>query len=38
MLIAAFVGEAFDTIAHDGLREALKILAQTWLSEHRGGR
>lgn len=35
MLIAAFVGEAFDTIAHDGLREALTDYAARWLTEHR---
>ena len=38
MLIAAFVGEAFDTVAHDGIREALEHFAQNWLTEHRGGR
>ena len=36
MLIAAFVGEAFDTIAHDGIREALAAYAANWLAEHRG--
>ncbi len=35
MLIAAFVGEAFDGIAHDGLREALADFAERWLTEHR---
>lgn len=35
LLIAAFVGEAFDTIAHDGLREALTDYAARWLIEHR---
>jgi Fe-S cluster assembly protein SufD len=35
MLIAAFVGEAFDAIAHDGLREALTAFAERWLIEHR---
>jgi Fe-S cluster assembly protein SufD len=35
MLIAAFVGEAFDTIAHDGLREAMAGLATDWLGSHR---
>jgi len=32
LLIAAFVGEAFDTIAHDGIREALVAYAGTWLA------
>jgi Fe-S cluster assembly protein SufD len=35
MLIAAFVGEVFDGIAHDGLREALADYAEAWLTEHR---
>jgi Fe-S cluster assembly protein SufD len=35
MLIAAFVGEAFDAIAHDGLRDALKEYAARWLIDHR---
>lgn len=35
MLIAAFVGESFDAIAHDGLREALTGYAARWLIEHR---
>lgn len=35
MLIAAFVGEAFDAIHHDGLREALTDYAARWLTEHR---
>jgi Fe-S cluster assembly protein SufD len=35
MLIAAFVGEAFDAIAHDGVREALAAYAERWLVEHR---
>lgn len=35
MLIAAFVGEAFDAIHHDGLREALTDFAARWLTEHR---
>lgn len=35
MLIAAFVGEAFDAIAHDGIREALVGHAARWLTEHR---
>jgi Fe-S cluster assembly protein SufD len=37
LLIAAFVGEAFDAIAHDGLREALTDYAARWLTEHRRG-
>jgi Fe-S cluster assembly protein SufD len=36
MLIAAFVGEAFDMIAHDGIREALSDYAAKWLTVHRG--
>jgi len=35
LLIAAFVGEAFDAIQHDGLREALTDYAARWLTEHR---
>jgi Fe-S cluster assembly protein SufD len=35
MLIGAFVGEAFDAIHHDGLREALTDYAARWLTEHR---
>ena len=35
MLIAAFVGEAFDAIHHDGVREALTDYAARWLTEHR---
>ena len=35
LLIGAFVGEAFDTIAHDGIREALANFAENWLAEHR---
>ena len=35
LLIAAFVGEAFDMIHHDGLREALTDYAARWLTEHR---
>lgn len=36
MLIAAFVGEAFDTVVHDGIREALGLYAEQWLARHRG--
>ncbi|MFN4142032.1 Fe-S cluster assembly protein SufD [Aestuariivirga sp.] len=35
LLIAAFVGEAFDAIHHDGIREALTDYAARWLTEHR---
>jgi Fe-S cluster assembly protein SufD len=35
LLIAAFVGEAFEMIAHDGIREALEAYAETWLTDHR---
>jgi Fe-S cluster assembly protein SufD len=34
MLVAAFVSEAFDAIGHDGIRQALSVVAQNWL----GGR
>ncbi|MCB1377913.1 MAG: Fe-S cluster assembly protein SufD [Alphaproteobacteria bacterium] len=36
MLIAAFVGEAFEAVAHDGLREALTDYAARWLIDHKG--
>ncbi len=35
LLIAAFVGEAFDTVHHDGIRTALEDFAARWLSDHR---
>jgi Fe-S cluster assembly protein SufD len=35
LLIAAFVGEAFDMIHHDGIREALASFAERWLTDHR---
>ena len=35
LLIAAFVGEAFETISHDGVRQALADYAETWLSQSR---
>ena len=35
MLIGAFVGEAFETIHHDGIREALGEFAAHWLATHR---
>lgn len=35
LLIAAFVGEAFDTIHHDGIRGALEEFAARWLTERR---
>lgn len=35
LLIAAFVGEAFDTVHHDGIRAALEEFAARWLTEHR---
>jgi Fe-S cluster assembly protein SufD len=31
LLIAAFVGEAFDNIVHDGIREAMVDYAERWL-------
>jgi Fe-S cluster assembly protein SufD len=38
LLIAAFVGEAFDLIAHEGIKEALVKYSNKWLSQHRSGR
>ncbi len=35
LLIAAFVGEAFETVEHEGIREALTTYAATWLTDHR---
>lgn len=35
MLIAAFVGEAFDTIGHDGVRDVLNRFAGKWLVNHK---
>jgi Fe-S cluster assembly protein SufD len=32
LLVAAFVGEAFETLAHDGIREALVALSEAWLT------
>ncbi|MEI7599655.1 MAG: Fe-S cluster assembly protein SufD [Aestuariivirga sp.] len=34
LLIAAFVGEAFDTVHQDGIRTALEDFAARWLTEH----
>jgi Fe-S cluster assembly protein SufD len=31
LMLAAFVGEAFEKIAHDGVREVFETLAETWL-------
>jgi Fe-S cluster assembly protein SufD len=36
MLVAAFVEEAFETVGHDGIREALIQFATDWLTEHKG--
>ena len=36
LLIAAFVGEAFDVIMHEGIREALIKFSTKWLTERRG--
>lgn len=33
LLIQSFVGEAFDTVAHEGIRDALAELALQWLGE-----
>lgn len=38
LLIAAFVGEAFDLIAHEGIKEALVKFSNKWLSQHRSSR
>jgi Fe-S cluster assembly protein SufD len=38
MLISAFVGEAFEAIGHDGIREALTDYAANWLTEHGSGK
>lgn len=38
LLIAAFVGEAFDLIAHEGIKEALVKFSRKWLNQHRSGR
>jgi Fe-S cluster assembly protein SufD len=35
LLIAAFVGEAFDLIAHEGIKEALVKFSNKWLTQHR---
>jgi Fe-S cluster assembly protein SufD len=35
LLIAAFVGEAFDEIVHDGIKEALVKFSNKWLTQHR---
>ncbi|QIG50774.1 Fe-S cluster assembly protein SufD [Nordella sp. HKS 07] len=35
MLIGAFVGEAFDTIGHDGVRDVLTRFAESWLVNHK---
>ena len=35
LLIHAFVGEALDTIAHDGVRDALMFAALRWLGERK---
>ncbi len=37
LLIAAFVGEAFEAIGHDGIRAALIAYAGDWLKQHEGG-
>ncbi len=35
LLIAAFVGEAFDVVAHEGIKEALVKFSRKWLTQHR---
>ena len=32
MLVTAFIGEALETIEHEGVREALGAVAQGWLA------
>jgi Fe-S cluster assembly protein SufD len=36
LLVQAFVGEAFETVAHDAIREALAAHAENWLATHAG--
>ncbi len=36
LLIAAFVGEAFDVVAHEGIKEALVKFSRKWLTRRRG--
>ena len=36
LLIAAFVGEVFDLVEHEDLRDALAAYAETWLTSRRG--
>lgn len=36
LLIAAFAGEAFDEVAHEGVREALAELTRGWLLKRKG--
>lgn len=38
LLIAAFVGETFDLIAHEGIKEALVKFSSKWLTQRRSGR
>jgi Fe-S cluster assembly protein SufD len=35
LLIAAFVGEAFDVIENDSIKEALVKFSNKWLTQHR---
>ena len=35
LLIAAFVGEVFDVVAHEGIKEALVKFSRKWLTQHR---
>ena len=35
LLIAAFVGEAFDVVAHEGIKEALVKFSRKWLTRRR---
>jgi Fe-S cluster assembly protein SufD len=38
LLIAAFVAEAFDTVAREDIKEALVKFSRKWLTQHRSGR
>jgi Fe-S cluster assembly protein SufD len=35
LLIGAFVGEAFDAIANDGMRDAMTVFAENWLTQRK---
>ena len=35
LLVQAFIGEAVETVAHEGARDALMAVAEAWLSERK---